>query len=100
MHAGQAAAAREQRQQVLTAAYTAHPERFVKGRPHPAVLPHAVWINPPVKQPTRQDAPGTTIVAPDDIRVDPFSGADDHSVVTMIDRGATLITSPLVSQCH
>jgi len=100
VHAGQAAAAREQRQQVLTAAYTAHPERFVKGRPHPAVLPHAVWINPPVKQPTRQDAPGTTIVAPDDLRVDPFSGADDHSVVTMIDRGATLITSPLVSQCH
>ena len=33
------------RQGVLTAAYAAHPERFVKGRPQPADLPQAVWIN-------------------------------------------------------
>ena len=49
-------------QQVLAAAYAAHPERFVNGRPRPADLPTAVWINPPAKKPAAQDAPGTTIV--------------------------------------
>ena len=72
VHFGQAAAVREHRRHVLAAAYAAHPERFVKGPPQPADLPTAVWINPPVK----------------------------NSAVTMIDRNATLITSPLVSQCH
>lgn len=100
VHFGDAATVRAHRQQVLAAAYAAHPERFVKGRPHPADLPTAVWINPPVKKPTRQDAPGTTIVTSDDLRVDPISGADDHAAVSMTDRGATLISSPLVSQCH
>src|ERR1700737_4996827 len=38
VHYGAAAAVREQRQHVLSAAYAAHPERFVKGRPHPADL--------------------------------------------------------------
>jgi putative transposase len=41
---------------VLAAAYVAHPERFVNGPPRPADLPTAVWINPPVKKPARQDA--------------------------------------------
>ena len=63
VHFGQAATVRDHRQRVLVAAYAAHPERFVKGRPQPADLPTAVWINPPAKN-------------------------------------ATLITSPLVSQCH
>ena len=31
----------------------AHPGRFVTGRPQPADLPTAVWINPP-------DGPGPT----------------------------------------
>ena len=35
------------RHQVALAAYSAHPERYVNGPPRPAVLPHAVWINPP-----------------------------------------------------
>ena len=56
VHFGQAATVRAHRQQVLAAAYAAHPERFVKGHPQPADLPTAVWINPPVKKPTRQDA--------------------------------------------
>jgi putative transposase len=38
------------RQQVLLAAYTAHPERFVNHPPQPLQLPKAVWINPPVKE--------------------------------------------------
>ena len=37
-----------QRQQVLRAAYAAHPERFVKGMPTPPQAPDAVWINPPL----------------------------------------------------
>ena len=100
VHFDQAARVREQRQDVLATAYAKHPERFVKGRPQPADLPTAVWINPPVKKPTRQDAPGTTIVTPDDLQVHPISDAMDDSAVTIIDGGATLITSPLVSQCR
>jgi putative transposase len=68
VHFGQAAAVRAHRKIVLAAAYVAHPERFVNGPPQPADLPTAVWINPPVKNPARQDAPGTTIVLSDDQR--------------------------------
>ena len=34
-----------------------------------------VWINPPVKKPTREDATGTTIVPSDDLRVDRICAA-------------------------
>ena len=100
VHFGQAPTGRAQRQQVLAAAYAAHPERFVKGRSHPADLPRAVWINPPAKNTAAQDAPGTTIVIMDDLRVDQSRDADDHVAVMIVDRHATLITAPLVSQCH
>ncbi len=100
VHLGHGATVRAQRQQVLTAAYVRHPERFVKGHPQPADLPTAVWINPPAKKPTAQDAPGSTIVTWDDLQVVPTSAADDRDAAIMIDHGATLITSPLVSQCH
>lgn len=40
------------RQQVLTTAYQAHPERFVRGAPHPSRPPTAVWINPPAARST------------------------------------------------
>ena len=40
VHYGRAAAVRAQRQQVLAAAYAAHPERFVNGRPHAAGSAH------------------------------------------------------------
>jgi len=36
------------RQQVLDAAYAAHPERFVNKAPTAPVLPGGVWINPPL----------------------------------------------------
>ena len=36
-----------QRQAVLTTAYAAHPERFVRGPSTVPALPDAVWINPP-----------------------------------------------------
>jgi len=47
VHYGQAEQVRQKRQRVLHAAYAAHPERFVRGRPTPPALPEAVWINPP-----------------------------------------------------
>lgn len=47
VHSGQAEAIRQQRQTVMNAAYTAHPERFSKGLPVVAAAPEAVWINPP-----------------------------------------------------
>jgi putative transposase len=100
VHFGQAATVRAHRQHVLAAAFAAHPERFVKGRPRPADLPTAVWINPPSKKTTAQDGPGTTIVTAVDLRVDPIHDAVDHFAVITIDRGATLITPTLVSQCH
>jgi len=51
VHFGRAVAVREQRQQILQIAYQQHPERFVKGLPHPPNLPLAAWINPPKLEP-------------------------------------------------
>jgi putative transposase len=65
VHYGRAATILEGRHQTRLAAYAAHPERFVQGPPSLEILPHAVWINPPAKS-TVQDAPGATIVTPDD----------------------------------
>lgn len=50
IHYGTAAAIHQQRGIVLTAAYHAHPERFVRKPPEPPALPTGAWINPP--QPT------------------------------------------------
>jgi putative transposase len=47
VHYGQAEAVRDQRNQVLLAAYAAHPEHFVKGSPIAPALPAEVWINKP-----------------------------------------------------
>jgi putative transposase len=47
VHHGLAEARREQRALVLSAAYDAHPDRFVNHPPTPAALQTAVWINPP-----------------------------------------------------
>lgn len=100
VHHGLAEGVHAHRQQVLTAAYAAHPERFVKGAPKPADLPQAVWINPPPKKKAAQDAPGTTIVTPVDLQDPLISRPRQHSAAPMIDLGATVICSPLVSQCH
>lgn len=100
VHFGQAAAVRAHRAVVLAAAYVAHPERFVNGPPQPADLPTAVWINPPVKHPARHDAPGTTIVIGENPRVVPSHALTDDDGLAAIDDNASLITPPLVSQCH
>ena len=47
VHYGQAPALLAARQQVLSLAYAAHPERFVKHPPAPERLPAEVWINRP-----------------------------------------------------
>lgn len=50
VHYGRAEAVRDQRAQVLEAAYAATPDRFVRGLPQPPKLPAAAWINPPTTQ--------------------------------------------------
>jgi putative transposase len=52
VHHGQAVAVRQARNQVLLAAYAAHPERFVKGPPIAPALPAEVWINKPQEVPS------------------------------------------------
>ena len=47
VHHGLAEACRDRRATVLSAAYAARPDRFVRHPPMPASLPTAVWINPP-----------------------------------------------------
>ena len=61
VHEGRAPVVLTARQQVLERAYTAHPERFVRGKPTPGELPSAVWINPPaVSAPAQQGDVSTT----------------------------------------
>ena len=47
VHHGHARTIVAKRQQTLTAAHAAHPERFVNGPPNPKPAPVVVWINPP-----------------------------------------------------
>ncbi len=54
VHHGQAARILAHRQVVLDAAYSAHPERFVRKQPQPPELPAEVWINRP---PAEENAP-------------------------------------------
>lgn len=48
VHHALASAREAHRATVLTAANTAHPERFVRRRPTPPALPTVAWINPPL----------------------------------------------------
>jgi hypothetical protein len=47
---GRAGVPREQRAEVLTAAYLTHPERFARKPPQPPRLPMAAWINKPQEE--------------------------------------------------
>ena len=100
VHFGQAAVVRAHRDRVLAAAYAAHPERFVHGRPHPADLPTAVWINPPVKKATAQEAPGAAIAIPNGPPPGRMLEATRRSTTIVIDADAPLIDWTSVSQCH
>jgi putative transposase len=68
VHHGRAEQVLDARHRSVLTAYAAHPERFVNGPPKRGTLPTAVWINPP-EETTLQDAPGSTIVSPDDPEV-------------------------------
>ena len=50
VHYHRAEAVRQQRAQVLDAAYAAHPERFANKPPEPPKLPAVAWINQPPKE--------------------------------------------------
>jgi putative transposase len=50
VHHGRAQELHDQRQRVLTAAYAATPERFVRHPPQPPALPTAAWINKPTTE--------------------------------------------------
>lgn len=52
VHHALAPARQAQRATVLTTAYAAHPERFVRRPPTPPALPTAAWINPPLLRAT------------------------------------------------
>ena len=56
VHFGQTEAILAQRQVVLTAAYQAHPERFVHRPPAPLLVPSAVWINKPASSKTEPES--------------------------------------------
>jgi len=64
VHDGKAPAVLAARQQVLERAYTAHPERFVRGAPSVGELPAAVWINPPVASMPAQQGDSSTRPTP------------------------------------
>jgi putative transposase len=49
VHYGRVNQVSQQRQQVLNAAYEAHPERFRRGQPVAGVPHQEVWINPPTQ---------------------------------------------------
>ncbi len=87
VHHGLAGHITTARQATLLAAYARHPERFVRQPPRPPLLPEAAWINPPAKNTTRQDAPGSTIVALPDVWVAPDSAvqAPLHPALTLIE---------------
>ena len=55
VHYGRAAAIQRVRGEALTAAFAAHPERFVKCRPEPWPLPTAAWINRPTIHTTTKE---------------------------------------------
>ena len=50
VHHGQATQLHAERARVLTAAYAARPERFVRRPPTPPGLPTAAWINNPTTE--------------------------------------------------
>ena len=95
VHNGQASTVRDARQQVLSAAYAAHPERVVRKPPQPPRLPHAVWINPPKDASASQNGAGATISIEDDRRVarqvEGLLGSSDpvivspHAITTQIE---------------
>ena len=47
VHGGEVEAVTQVRKLTFSAAFEAHPERFVRGTPRPPVVPEAAWMNKP-----------------------------------------------------
>jgi len=64
VHAGEAAQITQARAEVLTAAFNAHPGRFVNKAPKPLAPPTEVWINPPFtgSEPSRDGSEPVTVL--------------------------------------
>ena len=94
VHYGRAAHRVAARAAVLALAYAAHPERFVRGMPHPAPAPTAVWINPPKPLPLdlgkKTDLAGASQSHDLDPSEDEDMGTSKHSVAA-----APITLSPL-----
>jgi putative transposase len=71
VHFGRAAGRVAARAEVLALAYAAHPERFVRGMPHPAPVPTAVWINPPKPPPAARNEKTDLVGSPQSHDLDP-----------------------------
>ncbi len=89
VHYGRAATMLTVRHQTRLTAFAAHPDRFVQGPPRLETLPEAVWINAPMKT-ARQDAPGPTLVTPDDPQHGTIFGSD----TSVEDRLIVRVNSP------
>lgn len=76
VHHGLAPKITAARQETLLAAYARNPERFVRKRPRPPVVPESAWINPPAKKTTLHVAPGSTIEIEDDVWVPPVPASE------------------------
>ena len=63
VHYGQAHQRQAVRQTTLTAAYVAHPERFVRQAPTPPALPTAAWINKPASAELQEVSEETPVPA-------------------------------------
>jgi putative transposase len=81
VHDGLADQVTEKRQQVLQAAYEAHPERFVKGVPIPPQLPQEVWINPPQLH-NQDDFDASPVLSAISAVNEPLAGAQGESRVS------------------
>jgi putative transposase len=61
VHYGRSDTVRDARADVLAAAYTRNPERFVRKHPEPPALPTVAWINKPDEPDTQQEPPVDSI---------------------------------------
>jgi putative transposase len=82
VHYGQADVVHAARQDVLTQAYQANPERFVSSAPKPPAKPTATWINPPPPKPRLlMDATGAGVEAAPQ-KSDPLPAVSPRVAVT------------------
>ncbi len=100
VHHEQVDEVRAKRQRVLDAAYVAHPERFVKGRPIAPNAPDQAWINPPQSATVASAAPAETQPAVEVVLAVGSATSDNAELLVVVERTLRLSTeekSPLFS---